>query len=132
MQSITFLDETATGKILQSWDIEIEAETMTVQEIIMLRVEEEIRRRETEQAQAFFTQQELSGVETILNTLQKRKKADEPLDPEAHGYRALEAFQRNAYFVLIGNKQAERLDEVVQLHRENPISFVRLTPLVGG
>jgi hypothetical protein len=132
MQSITFLDETATGQVLHSWDVSVENETMTLQELIMLRVKEEIlRRTEASAAMYFNIYQELTEAEQKLN-LQKHKANREAPDPEAYGYRALDAFKRNAFFVLIGNKQVDDLQEVIDLRRENPISFVRLTPLVGG
>lgn len=133
MQSITFLDETATGQVLHSWDISVENEMMTLQELIMLRVKEEIRRRtEASTAMYFNIYQELTEAEQKLNPQKHDKINREAPDPEAYGYRALDAFKRNAFFVLIGNKQVENLDEVIDLRRENPISFVRLTPLVGG
>lgn len=133
MQSITFLDETATGQVLHSWDVSVENETMTLQELIMLRVKEEIRRRTEASATMYFNiYQELTEAEQKLNPLKHDKIKREAPDPEAYGYRALDAFKRNAFFVLIGNKQVDNLQEVIDLRRENPISFVRLTPLVGG
>ena len=54
------------------------------------------------------------------------------IDEEKQVYVALEAFLKNAYFVLVDDKQAESLDEEVVLAPYRSVSFVKLTPLVGG
>lgn len=124
--TLTFLDETLTGDILQQWDIPVEAQTLTLREIIMLRVEAEIRRLEKESIEPYFTAPAgKSGWKNLL------KQQNAP-DAEAHGYRALEAFRKNAYFVLIDNRQADDLEETFALRPTTSVSFVRLTPLVGG
>jgi hypothetical protein len=46
--------------------------------------------------------------------------------------RALEAFDRNGFFVLVGNRQAESLNESFEVKVETEVSFVKLVPLVGG
>jgi hypothetical protein len=47
-------------------------------------------------------------------------------------YIALDAFNKNGYFVLVDNKQAESLDQEVKLSPVSSVKFVKLTPLVGG
>ena len=43
------------------------------------------------------------------------------------------AFARNGYFILVGDHQVEDLDEVVDLTgADQHVTFVKLTPLVGG
>jgi hypothetical protein len=54
------------------------------------------------------------------------------IDAEQQVYIALDAFIHNAYFVLIDQKQAMSLDEMVLLTPETEVSFVKLTPLIGG
>ena len=45
---------------------------------------------------------------------------------------AKDAFKKNGFFILIDNTQAESLEQVFALHKDSEISFVKLTPLVGG
>ncbi|WP_291787790.1 hypothetical protein [Maribacter sp.] len=45
---------------------------------------------------------------------------------------ALDAFQKNGYFILIDNKQAEDLEQEVLVSKTTEIAFVKLTQLVGG
>jgi hypothetical protein len=41
-------------------------------------------------------------------------------------------FLKNGYFVLIDNIQAETLEQEILLTNKTTVSFVKLTPLVGG
>ena len=45
---------------------------------------------------------------------------------------ACEAFSRNGFFVLVGDYQAETLEEEITVSPGTVISFVKLVPLVGG
>jgi hypothetical protein len=45
---------------------------------------------------------------------------------------AEEAFLRSGFFVLVGDRQVEDLDEELALATDAEIRFIRLTPLVGG
>jgi hypothetical protein len=45
---------------------------------------------------------------------------------------AFEGFKRNAYFVLVDNRQILDLDAEIQVSPTADITFVRLLPLVGG
>ncbi|SEC66319.1 hypothetical protein SAMN05428939_2942 [Streptomyces sp. TLI_105] len=46
--------------------------------------------------------------------------------------RAVEAFGRNGFLVLVGDRQVEELDETVTVDPETEVVFLRLVPLVGG
>jgi hypothetical protein len=45
---------------------------------------------------------------------------------------AVEGFSTNAFFILIDNRQAESLDEEFVVGPQTTVSFIKLTPLVGG
>ena len=55
-----------------------------------------------------------------------------PLDWEAQFALAVEGFATNAYFVIIDDRQAETLDETFVVGPQTKVSFIKLTPLVGG
>jgi hypothetical protein len=46
--------------------------------------------------------------------------------------RAEQAFLEGRYFVLLDDRQAESLDEQVELERTSEVTFLLLTPLRGG
>ena len=68
--------------------------------------------------------------ERVLNGY-KMKKGD-LIDAEKQTYVALDAFQKNGFFILVDDQQVENLKEEILINDDTKISFVRLTPLVGG
>ena len=54
------------------------------------------------------------------------------IDGEKQVYTALHAFQKNTFFVLIDDVQAESLEQEIELSGNPLVSFIKLTPLVGG
>jgi hypothetical protein len=55
-----------------------------------------------------------------------------PIDWEKQAAKAVEAFERNGFFSLVDDRQAESLDDTIQLTPTTTVSFVKLVPLVGG
>lgn len=45
---------------------------------------------------------------------------------------ALDGFRRNAFFVVVDDRQVAELDAEIRIAPETAITFVRLVPLVGG
>jgi hypothetical protein len=54
------------------------------------------------------------------------------IDWEQQADRALDAFGRNGFFILIDARQVTDLEEVLELTAESDIRFLRLVQLVGG
>jgi hypothetical protein len=61
-----------------------------------------------------------------------RLKPKRKINWEEQFKRAVAAFDRNGFFVLVGNRQAESLDEQFDVAVDTEVSFVKLVPLVGG
>ncbi len=128
--TITIKDETFTGETLHTVDLSFESEQVSVKEIISERVIQEVAKY-NEKADGYFRGLiEPSQAEKTLNgyKLKERKK----VDAEKQVYVALDAFQKNGFFVLIDNVQSESLEQMVQLKADTSVSFIKLTPLVGG
>ncbi len=53
-------------------------------------------------------------------------------EPAREIARALDAFGRGRYFVVVDGSRRTDLDEVITLTAETKIQFVRVLPLVGG
>ena len=71
-----------------------------------------------------------SEAERTLNGFKLKPK--QIIDVEKQIYVALDAFQKNGFFILVDNQQLEELNQIVNLNNQSIISFVELTPLVGG
>ncbi len=130
MRTLTITDETFTGDILNSISLSFENERTTVAKIIEQRVRKEVENYNTKLPEYFRGLVVPSDAEKSLNGYKMKHKKN--IDAEKQVYIALEAFQKNGFFVLIDEQQAESLEEEVLLHDKIKISFVKLTPLVGG
>ena len=53
-------------------------------------------------------------------------------DWERQADRAIEAYGRNGFFVLVDDRQVTELDEPLALTADSDIRFVRLVQLIGG
>ncbi|MEU7710732.1 hypothetical protein ACFXA2_10445 [Micromonospora chalcea] len=102
MPLITVTDEVVGAPSGPAWTIEVFEEEVRLAELIRRRVFLEIAE---------------SGVDA---------------DPEERTRTTLEAFGRNAFVVLVDDRQVTDLDEKVRLHAGSRVTFLKLVPLVGG
>lgn len=127
---LTIRDETATGKKVNEIQLDMKAEVVTVRDIISERVLHEVEEYNKMLPDIFKGLIEPTDAEQTLNGY--RLRTPRKIDGEKQVYVALDAFQKNGYFVLINDIQSESLDQQVQLKQNTVISFIKLTPLVGG
>ncbi|EEF60741.1 hypothetical protein [Pedosphaera parvula] len=128
--TLTIHDETTSGKRTNSLTLDFLTERITVRELIRGRIYEEVQDYNLKAPEYFQGLVEPAEAEKVLNgyKLKRRRK----IDWEEQYQKALEAFQRNGFFILIGDRQAESLDEEFEVKVETEVSFVKLMPLVGG
>jgi len=130
MITLHLKDTTAIGKITNEIAVSFSDELVTVKEIIIKRVMAEVEHYNNKMPEYFRGLVEPGEAEKTLNGY--KLKAKRKVDPEQQGLVALDAFKKNAYFVLIDNIQAESLDQMISINEQTNISFLQLTPLVGG
>ncbi|MEU6421814.1 hypothetical protein [Streptomyces spiralis] len=130
MATVTFRDETATGKALSEWEVAGLPDRMTVRELIRLRVREEVARHNARPSDRFNGLVRPDDAETELNGYRLRETRR--IDWERQAEIAERAFLSNGFFVLAGDRQAEDLDEVVDLTADPDLVFIKLVALVGG
>jgi len=128
--TITIKDEDFAGKLIRELNLDFSSETVTVKEIITKRVKQEVEAYNQKLPEYFNGLIEPSEAERTINGF--KLKPRKLIDIEKQVYIALDAFQKNGYFLLVDNVQAESLDQPVVLSQDTVISFVKLTPLVGG
>jgi hypothetical protein len=127
-------DETAAGQSLHEVAIEFLTERITVEDLVRERVRQEVQHFNRRRGEEFQGLVQPNGAEMILNgrTRAFRMKEHRVLDVNEQVQRALEGFSDNSYFILINDNQAESLDQEFPIGPTTRISFVKLTPLVGG
>ncbi|RZJ28593.1 MAG: hypothetical protein EOO48_09465 [Flavobacterium sp.] len=128
--TITIKDETFAGKILNEIELQFASEAVTVKDIITRRVIQEVENYNAKANGIFNGLVEPTDSEKTLNGY--KIKPQKFIDAEQQVYVALEAFLKNAYFLLIDTVQAGALEQQVLLSQGTSVSFVKLTPLVGG
>ncbi|MFJ9865671.1 hypothetical protein [Streptomyces sp. NPDC101165] len=130
MATVTFRDETATGKPVTEWQVAGLPERMTVRELIRLRVREEVARHNARPSDRFNGLVRPDDAETELNGYRLREARR--IDWERQAEIAERAFLANGFFVLAGDRQVEDLDEIVDLAVDPQLVFIKLVALVGG
>ncbi len=128
--NILISDELLNGTVTNQFEIELISAAITVKELITKRVTVEIENYNKRLPQYFNGLIEPTNAERTLNGY--KLKAKQLIDAEKQVYIALNAFQKNGFFILVDNEQLEELEQRVTLKDTSKISFVKLTPLVGG
>tara|TARA_R110002020_G_scaffold137434_1_gene306460 strand:+ start:588 stop:980 length:393 start_codon:yes stop_codon:yes gene_type:complete len=128
---LTVKDATFSGDILNKLEIEIANERTTVKELIAARVESEVKAYNDKLPEYFNGLVRPTEAEKTLNGFRMRNR-EKKIDAEKQIFTALDAFQKNGYFILIDDRQAEDLDQEVLVSKASEINFIKLTQLVGG
>jgi hypothetical protein len=122
MAEVVVRDETMAGRAIDEWVLPDLPDQITARELVRLRVREEVARfNASRQPRAAF-----GGLVRPVEPARSRVDWEEQADV------ACAAFGSNAFVVIAGDRQIEDLDEVIDLRRAHAVSFIRLTPLVGG
>jgi hypothetical protein len=127
---ILIKDELLSGKSVNEMELDFSNETVTIKDVISARVKKEVEDYNKRLPEYFNGLVEPLDAEKTLNGY--KLKAKKVIDAEKQIYIALDAFQKNGFFILIDHHQADSLDEQIVLKATTTISFVKLTPLVGG
>lgn len=125
---VVVADVTAAGKETARAVLKGVSSTITLGEVIRLRVRDEVARHNASPEVVFNTlvQQATAG--------QRRpgsKAAQRMLDWEQQADIAIAAFERNSYCVFVAGKQISDLETELTLTEADVVSFFRLVPLVG-
>jgi hypothetical protein len=129
---ITIVDESTAGGT-RSWSLDVAdvlEEAMPLREAIRRRIYQEVAEYNDQRADIFHGLVQPTDAERTLNGY--RLRTPRRLDWEEQYAKAIEAFGRRAYIVLVDDRQVSDLDATVELSAETTVTFLRLVPLVGG
>ena len=133
--TLTIRDETTSGGVYHETPLEFPTERITVRELIRERVYQEVQDFNRKQGERVFRGLvQPTETERVLNGKPNefRLKEHRQIDWKPQFEKAVEAFNRNGFFILIDDRQAESLDQEFTIGRGTQVSFVKLTMLVGG
>ena len=130
MPALTIHDRTGTGHPVDSFTLDGLPDRITIRDLIRTRVRDEVARHNLKPVETFRGLVAPTEAEVTLNGARLREPRR--VDWEAQARVAVQAFDRNGFFVLVNGRQAHSLDEEVDLTAAADVAFVRLLPLVGG
>lgn len=142
--SVTTYEETLLGERVAGATLNFPTTQITLRELIRARVYEETRThnrrvQETEETlrAGIEANTSLSEIEKQLNGNNLPKRAVgvaklKRLEWEEQFELAIRDFERNRFFVIVGDHQVEALDSPIQLGVGTEITFLKLIPLAGG
>src|SRR5713101_1782591 len=126
---VTVFDETTAGERTSALKLEFLTARVTARELIRRRVYEEVQEYNLSTPEYFRGLVQPTEAEKVLNGYKLRERRK--INWEEQYGRALEAFERNGFFMLVDNRQVESLDEEIELTVATEVSFIKLVPLVG-
>jgi hypothetical protein len=126
--TLSVRDETTSGESRSAGIFQFDTATLTLREIIRLRVQQEVARFNQADYEVFQGLVQPEESERVLNGVRTRPL----LDWQAQFAKAITAFKGNGFLVLLDDRQIMDLDEMVRLTAESKLTFIKLVPLVGG
>jgi predicted RNA-binding protein with TRAM domain len=127
---VTIADATSPGRETARMLLAGVPSPVPLRDLIRFRVREEVARYNANPQPRFNGLVKPVDAEVTLNGYALARP--HRLDWEKQAAVALEAFMRNGFFVFVGDRQVDDLDEELTLREADVVSFVRLVPLVGG
>jgi hypothetical protein len=124
-------DESGNGKVLDTFFLVMPHTKTTVREIIATRVRHEVEVYNRADGSDLFRGLVMpEGAELALNGFKLKKRRT--IDVDQQVTRALEAFGKNGFFLIVDDAQVDDLEQSVEISPLTKVSFVRLVQLVGG
>ena len=129
MTAVTIIDESTQGE-KRTWSLDFLDETMSMREFIRRRIYQEVSEYNAKLSGFFSGLVQPTDTERTLNGFQV--KATHKLDWQAQYDKAIDAFTRHGYVVLVNDKQVADLDASIEVRVGTEVTFFKLVPLVGG
>ncbi|MGC1275222.1 MAG: hypothetical protein WBC44_16070 [Planctomycetaceae bacterium] len=131
IRTLTVRDETADGRAAHEWRLDVVTERLTVRDLIRDRIRREAEEYNTRRPHTWRgLVQPL--VEPRHHGVGAAPREFRPVDWSRQFELACEAFVVGRLLILIGDAQADSLDEEFDARANTAVTFLRLTPLVGG
>jgi hypothetical protein len=128
--ALTIHDESATGETLLELTLHVSVERITVRDLIRQRVRHEVEEYNGRRPDTFRGLVQPTASERTLNGY--KLKPPRAIDADRQLAKAIDAFAGNQIIMFVNDRQVESLDEEIVVRPETRVSFLRLTPLVGG
>lgn len=130
--SVTIRDQSGAGKVATTITLDGIDSRITLRDLIRTRVREEVARYNAEAGGTGIFRGLVMPDGARPSPLGFRMPERRRIDWEQQAGKALEAFTRNGFFVLVAGRQVSDPDATLELTPDTDIRFIRLVQLVGG
>lgn len=130
--SVTITDQSGAGKVAATITLDGVDSRITLRDLIRTRVREEVARYNVRSASTDVFQGLVMPDGAMPAPGGFRMPQPRHVDWEQQADKALEAFGRNGFFVLVAGRQVTDPGETLDLTPDTDIRFLRLVQLVGG
>lgn len=113
-----------------SFTLNFPTDRVSVRQIIETRVRGEVENFNTAQPEVFRGLIQPTHSERVLNGFKFKEKKQ--IDWREQYAKAVEAFERNGFILLVDDLQIDDLDQIIEIEAETLVTFLKLVPLVGG
>jgi hypothetical protein len=128
--TVKIKDQSGTGRVGTTTTLQGISSRITLRDLVRTRVRDEVARYNAGPEPVFSGLVMPEGAEPVRDGFRMPKARR--IDWEKQADRAIEAFERKGFFVLVDDRQVTDLDEELALTADSDIRFVRLVQLIGG
>ena len=122
-------DEAVSGELLGESVLEFITERITVRELIRSRVYQEVQDHNLRRSTGSTQLVQLGTPGRVRNG---KAHTGRPVDWKQQVELAIQAFEQNRVIIVVGDRQAESLDDEISIAPETCVTFLKIVPLVGG
>jgi len=130
--SVTIMDQSGAGRVAVTITLAGVDSRITLRDLIRTRVREEAARYNAKPAGGDVFRGLVMPDGAVPAPGGFRMPNPRRVDWEEQAGKALEAFGRNGFFVLVAGRQVTDPDETLELTPDTDIRFIRLVQLLGG
>jgi hypothetical protein len=127
---VTVCDQKIPGQTLHEFVVNLLTERVTARELIRSRVHQEVEDFNLKQPEVYRGLVQPTDTEVTLNGFKLKKRRQ--LDWKEAFDKAVQAFEANRVLLLVDDAQAQTLEQEFVVTPKSRVTFLRLTPLVGG
>jgi hypothetical protein len=130
--ALNVTDETMFGQTQPafSYTLNFPSKHITVRQLIETRIREEVENYNAKQPEVFRMLVQPALAERVLNGFKFKEK--KKINWREQYEKAVHAFERNGFIVLVDEMQVEDLDQIIEIEAKTNVTFLKLVPLVGG
>ncbi|MBX9602381.1 MAG: hypothetical protein K2X35_15335 [Bryobacteraceae bacterium] len=127
---VRIVDATVSGGTTQELLYEVDLGRMTLRKLIEIRSRNEVERPDAGGPEVFVGLAQPEGPEAGDSGYPLPVRRE--IDADARIKRAVKAFQRGAFLVLVDGRQVTKLDAPLEITYHSEVMFVKLLPVTGG